>query len=94
MDKVAAALDVLQAHGITPDDELPDFPDFPEIGTLADHETVYATSLDAVFGDEPDDAAPDDEAAPPSLAPPALDRRQDWGRRLSAPNRHGDGETL
>lgn len=47
------ALSVLRAHDIDPYESEEDVADLPGVGTIEEGETVYATSLDDIFRDEP-----------------------------------------
>jgi hypothetical protein len=58
---VENALAVLRAHGIEPYESDAEFPDIPGIGEVEEGETVYATSLDDVFWDDP--RGPDGDGA-------------------------------
>ncbi len=78
-EKIITALDVLADHGIEPLD--PAFPieGMREIGRLREGETVYATSLDDVFGDEEYPQIDGDDGSVLDLGD---DRVREFARRL------------
>ena len=72
-------LDILRQYNIRPlDDDFADI-DLPDIGQIGENESVYSTSLKAVFGEGADQ---DDEGPSPDL--PAIDepRMWDWQEEL------------
>lgn len=73
----AKILDVVREHGVVPDDPplgldaaTGDGPDLPGVGEIEEGETVYATSLDEVFGGGEDGTE--------NTVPPDDPRIQEW----------------
>lgn len=87
------ALAVLRAHGIDPYESDDEAPDLPGVGTIEDGETVYSTSLEEIFREEPTEA-------PEGVAPewewwePDTDdeRLREWWREIREIIRAREGQ--